>query len=61
MSEEEVAYAIRFFLGREPRDAAEIALHRAHTSFESLRKGFAQTQEFRNYLAGIDGPPIEAD
>lgn len=50
VSAEAVRWAMRFFLGRAPHDEEELEFHRGHTSFESLRKGFAGTVEFRRYL-----------
>lgn len=50
VSAEAARWAMRFFLGREPRDEEELEFHRAHTTVESLRKGFAGTIEFRRYM-----------
>jgi SAM-dependent methyltransferase len=46
VSAEAVVWAMRFFLDREPADAAEIAFHRQHDSLESLRTAFIRSTEF---------------
>lgn len=49
-SREAISWAIRLFLGREPRDAQEIAAHQGHADLESLRRAFSETAEFRAFL-----------
>lgn len=53
LSREASVWAIRLFLGREPRDEAEIALHRRHGSLDSLRTAFALTPEVRGFVQGL--------
>lgn len=61
VSRDAAVWAIRLFLGREPRDEAEIELHRGHHTLESLRRGFAQTHEFENFLDSLrDGAEYRA-
>lgn len=55
ISKEAVVWAFRFFIGREPVDEQEIAFHRQHESFESLRAAFAETREFSGYLRTLRG------
>jgi hypothetical protein len=43
---EGVIWAIRLFLGREPRDDEEVAALRGQPDFESLRRYLAETPEF---------------
>lgn len=57
---EAVTWAFHCFIGREPRDAAEITFHRNHRSFGSLRKAFTQTQEFATYQRGLNGARPQA-
>ncbi len=47
---EAVAWALRLFCGREPADEAELAYHCAHPSLDTLRRAFAETWEFRQFL-----------
>ena len=49
-SREAISWAIRLFLGREPRDAQEIDFHESHADLESLRRAFSETTEFRAFL-----------
>jgi hypothetical protein len=51
MGAEAAAWAIRFFVGREPHDDAEIAFHRQHADLNSMRKAFSQTGQFKDFLA----------
>jgi hypothetical protein len=48
-SREAIEWAIRLFVGREPHDG-EVAAHQGHANLESLRRGFAETAEFRAFL-----------
>ena len=50
VSAEAAAWALRLFAGREPRDRAEIEFHRNHPDLDSLRRAFAATVEFRDFL-----------
>lgn len=50
VSEEVAVWAIRFFLGREPVDDAEIALHRRHPNIQSVRSAFSKTIEFKKFF-----------
>ena len=50
ISAEAAAWALRLFVGREPTDEAEVEFHRGHPDMESLRRCFAGTIEFRNFL-----------
>jgi len=50
VSAEAAAWALRLFVGREPADEAEIEFHRGHPDIDSLRRSFAGTTEFRNFL-----------
>jgi SAM-dependent methyltransferase len=50
VSEEAVIWALRLFAGRDPADAAEIALHQKHLSLESLRTAFLRTPEFEGFF-----------
>jgi len=52
---EAALWAIRLFIGREPRDEAEVQFHRGHVDLESLRSGFARTGEFREFLDRLAG------
>ena len=56
ISEEAVRWAFRFFIGREPDDAQEIAFHQQHNSIASLRAAFSETREFVAYLQSLRGP-----
>lgn len=49
-SREAILWAFRLFIGREPRDEAELEFHRQHGSVTSLRKAFSQTAEFQQFL-----------
>ena len=49
-SRQAISWAIRLFLGREPRDSEEIHSHEGHANLESLRRAFAETAEFRAFL-----------
>jgi SAM-dependent methyltransferase len=60
VSPEAAAWAIRLFIGREPVDAAEIEFHRGNPSIGALRAAFAQTAEFRQFLATLAAPVREA-
>lgn len=51
VSRQATIWAIRFFLGRDPLNEAEIRFHRQHASFVSLRMAFAQTREFKSFYA----------
>lgn len=55
ISEEAVLWAFRFFIGREPADAQEIAFHQQHDSLASLRAAFSETREFAAYLQSLRG------
>jgi SAM-dependent methyltransferase len=49
-SRQAISWAIRLFLGREPRNAKEISAHEGHKDLASLRRTFAETAEFRAFL-----------
>lgn len=49
-SRQAISWAIRFFLGREPRNSREIDAHEGHANLDSLRRAFAETAEFRAFL-----------
>jgi len=51
MGAEAAAWAIRFFLGREPQDSAEIEFHRQHRDLHSMRKAFSESAPFKAFLA----------
>lgn len=51
VGEEAARWALRLFIGREPNNSGELALHATHTSMESLRRAFAQTHEFHTFFA----------
>jgi hypothetical protein len=61
LTHEAVIWAVRLFLGREPRNSDEIELHRHHNNLESLRVAFGQTHEVRNFVASVanEKPPEE--
>ncbi|RYJ00940.1 MAG: hypothetical protein EON47_12320, partial [Acetobacteraceae bacterium] len=42
-------WAMRFFVGREPASLEEAEFHRTHTDIDSLRRAFAETQEFADF------------
>ncbi|WP_149536987.1 methyltransferase domain-containing protein [Siccirubricoccus phaeus] len=46
-------WAIRFFIGREPTDEAEVQFHRGHPSLESVRRAFSLTGEFQAYYESL--------
>jgi hypothetical protein len=50
---EAVTWAFRLFIGREPRDAAEIAIHQPHASLRNLSIAFAESSEFRLFFETI--------
>jgi hypothetical protein len=50
---EAVTWAFRLFIGREPRDAAEIAIHEPHVSLRNLSIAFAESAEFRVFFETI--------
>ncbi|WP_203073421.1 SAM-dependent methyltransferase [Falsiroseomonas ponticola] len=52
---EAAAWAIRLFCGREPADEEEISLHSGHHTIDGLRRAFAETWEFRQFLDSFDG------
>ena len=49
-SRQAISWAIRLFLGREPRNSKEISAHYGHANLESLRRAFAEKAEFRAFL-----------
>lgn len=49
-------WAIRLFIGREPVDEAEVQFHRQHPDLASLRRGFAETWEFRSFYSRLFPP-----
>lgn len=49
LTREAVVWAFRMFIGREPEDEAEIAFHLQNPDLDTLRRGFAATQEFREF------------
>ncbi|MFC0388120.1 FkbM family methyltransferase [Muricoccus vinaceus] len=51
VSAEAAAWALRLFVGREPHDQAEVEFHRGHPDIGSLRRSFAGTVEFQDFLA----------
>ena len=55
VTREAVAWAIRLFLGREPTDEREIALHSGHGSLDGLRRAFAESTEFRRFYQTVQG------
>ena len=44
-----VTWAFRLFLGREPKDSAELNTHLPHGSLDSLRTAFAELPEFQSF------------
>lgn len=50
---EAVTWAFRLFIGREPRDAAEIAIHQPHVSLRNLSIAFAESSEFRMFFETV--------
>ena len=48
-----VSWAFRLFIGREPRDAAEIAIHQPHTSLRNLSIAFAESREFQIFFETV--------
>ena len=54
-SRQAISWAIRLFLGREPRNSKELAAHERHANLESLRRAFAETAEFRAFLLSHNG------
>lgn len=50
---EAVTWAFRLFIGREPRDAAEIAIHQPHVSLRNLSIAFAESSEFRVFFETV--------
>lgn len=50
---EAVTWAFRLFIGREPRDAAEIAIHQPHVSLRNLSIAFAESHEFRSFFETV--------
>src|SRR3954468_17137409 len=53
LDRERAIWAIRCFLDREPGDKAEIEFHRDHPDLGAMRKAFALTAEFRQFLGDI--------
>jgi SAM-dependent methyltransferase len=53
VTDEAVIWAMRLFLGREPRDAEELALHRQHAELAGLRRAFAASGEFQDWLGTV--------
>jgi 2-polyprenyl-3-methyl-5-hydroxy-6-metoxy-1,4-benzoquinol methylase len=51
VGEDAALWALRLFVGREPNNAAELALHATHNTIESLRTAFVQTHEFEAFYA----------
>ncbi len=51
---EAAAWAVRLFCGREPADEEEIALHAGHDTLDSMRRAFAETWEFRQFVDGMN-------
>lgn len=61
-SDECIIWAIRFFLGRNPIDKAEIDFHRnGHSEFGSIRSAFAQTSEFVRFFNEVNGGSKKSD
>jgi len=58
VSAEASAWAIRLFLGRPPRDDAEIEFHRKNADIARLRRAFANTAEFKRFFNS--GAPYRA-
>jgi hypothetical protein len=50
---EAVTWAFRLLIGREPRDAAEIAIHQPHVSLLNLRIAFAESTEFQVFFETV--------
>lgn len=50
---EAVTWAFRLFIGREPRDAAEIAIHEPHISLRNLSIAFAESAEFQVFFETV--------
>ncbi|SFK91775.1 class I SAM-dependent methyltransferase [Falsiroseomonas stagni] len=52
---EAAAWALRLFCGREPADEEEITLHSSHQTLDGMRRAFAETWEFRQFMDSVDG------
>lgn len=57
---EAVTWAFRLFIGREPRDAAEIGIHQPHSSLRNLRIALAQSNEFQVFHNSVIERPKPA-
>lgn len=53
VSVEAVTWAFRLFIGREPRDMAEIKIHLPHVSMQNLRHAFAESHEFGTFYDSV--------
>jgi len=51
VSDEAASWAVRLFLGREPKDGGEIAAYRGLADMGALRKALTDTAEFKRFLS----------
>lgn len=54
---EAVTWAFRLFIGREPRNAAEVAIHQPHSSMRNLRIAFTESNEFQRFQDSVISRP----
>jgi len=58
VSREAALWAMRLFVGRDPRDEEELEFHRGNPDIETLRRAFALTAEFNEFYTKLTKPPF---